>query len=166
MDCPHVRAGQPQCRTVQPRLARRARARHSPGDQCFNPYPCPYMITAPGHRLAGASDRRVAGFERRAPMPCGRKGLPPSKMFRDFSLQDCRVRVRRCVLGQTDYVSPGLRDALLAPTFPIHHLDFETFMPALPRYPSTHPYQTLLSMVRPHRDRRWKNRAPRIPERS
>jgi hypothetical protein len=42
-----------------------------------------------------------------------------------------------------EVVGPGLAAALKGLEYPIHHLDFETFMPALPRYRGTRPYQTL-----------------------
>ena len=37
----------------------------------------------------------------------------------------------------------GLADALSSLERPVHFLDFETYMPALPLFPGTHPYQTL-----------------------
>jgi len=37
----------------------------------------------------------------------------------------------------------GLSAALAALAYPVHFLDFETYMPALPLFPGTRPYQTL-----------------------
>ena len=42
-----------------------------------------------------------------------------------------------------EWIGPGLKRALASLQYPIHHLDFETFMPAIPRYPNTRPYQTI-----------------------
>ncbi|MFO0773869.1 MAG: DUF2779 domain-containing protein [Nitrospiraceae bacterium] len=48
-----------------------------------------------------------------------------------------RVRANR------EWCSPLLGDALRRVDYPVHHLDFETIMPALPRYPGTRPYEVI-----------------------
>lgn len=40
-------------------------------------------------------------------------------------------------------ISPGLTEALARFTPPVGYLDFETFNPAIPLYPDTHPYQRI-----------------------
>ena len=45
--------------------------------------------------------------------------------------------------GGGERVVPGVRARLDALAYPVHFLDFETFAPAIPRYPGTRPYQTL-----------------------
>ena len=47
------------------------------------------------------------------------------------------------MIASSEYVDAGLYDALIDIKFPAHFLDFETIMPAIPRYPGTRPYQTI-----------------------
>jgi hypothetical protein len=42
-----------------------------------------------------------------------------------------------------EWTGPKLARALKGVRYPVHHLDFETFAPAIPQYPSTRPYQTI-----------------------
>jgi hypothetical protein len=51
--------------------------------------------------------------------------------------------VQRKVKDNVEWVSGRLAAELRTVTFPVHHLDFETFSPALPRYPRTRPYQAI-----------------------
>jgi hypothetical protein len=44
---------------------------------------------------------------------------------------------------QREHVAPGLRAALEDITYPVYHLDFEAFMPAIPRFAGTHPYDAV-----------------------
>ncbi|MGE3979032.1 MAG: DUF2779 domain-containing protein, partial [Nitrospira sp.] len=51
--------------------------------------------------------------------------------------------VQRKVKDNVEWVSPRLDHLLRSVSYPIHHLDAETVMLALPRFPSTRPYQSL-----------------------
>jgi predicted RecB family nuclease len=51
--------------------------------------------------------------------------------------------VQRRVKNNVEWVGADLAAALNSARYPIHHLDFETFMPAVPRFPSTRPYQVM-----------------------
>lgn len=51
--------------------------------------------------------------------------------------------VQRKVKDNVEWVSSDLGQILRSVTYPIHHLDVETVMLALPRFPSTRPYQSL-----------------------
>ncbi len=51
--------------------------------------------------------------------------------------------VQRRVKDNVEWISPKLRAVLESVQYPVHHLDFETVMLAIPRYPSTRPYQAL-----------------------
>lgn len=57
----------------------------------------------------------------------------------EFKLSSMQRRVK----ANVEWVSPGLKRALATVQYPVHHLDFETFMPAVPRYPRTRPYQAI-----------------------
>ncbi len=51
--------------------------------------------------------------------------------------------VQRRMKDNVEWISPRLEAALQAVRYPVHHLDFETFMPAVPRFPMTKPYQAI-----------------------
>lgn len=51
--------------------------------------------------------------------------------------------VQRRVKENREWVGDGLRSALETIVYPVHHLDFETFMPAVPKYTDTRPYQVI-----------------------
>ena len=65
--------------------------------------------------------------------------IPPG--FPGISSMNKRIR-ESVVTGQT-FVGPQLAADLSALDFPVSFLDFETFMPALPLYVGTRPYQTI-----------------------
>jgi len=116
-----------------------------PGDHCFNPYPCPYYqactrdMVLPEHPI---EQLPALNAERRMRL-LARGIVAIQDIPEDFSLSGLQSRVRRSIIDGAEYISAGLAASLNAPEFPIHHLDFETFMPALPRYPGTHTYQAL-----------------------
>ena len=51
--------------------------------------------------------------------------------------------VQRRVKANVEWIGEGLRAALEQVVYPVHHLDFETFMPAVPKYTDTRPYQVI-----------------------
>ncbi|MCZ6800931.1 MAG: DUF2779 domain-containing protein [Nitrospirae bacterium] len=51
--------------------------------------------------------------------------------------------LQRHVKENVEWISPTLGEVLRAVDYPVHHLDFETFMPAIPLYANTRPYQPL-----------------------
>jgi hypothetical protein len=56
-----------------------------------------------------------------------------------FRLSGIQQRMK----DNVEWIGPGLKRALASVQYPIHHLDFETFMPAIPKYPNTRPYQII-----------------------
>lgn len=50
---------------------------------------------------------------------------------------------QRRVKDNVEWVSPTLVSVLQSVRYPVHHLDFETVMLAIPRFPSTRPYQSI-----------------------
>ena len=57
-----------------------------------------------------------------------------------FPLQDIQQRQRRAIREGRPVVTGVLTGRLSEVEYPIHYLDFETFAPAIPRYPGTGPY--------------------------
>lgn len=51
--------------------------------------------------------------------------------------------IQRRVKANTEWISSHLSDRLHSVRYPVHHVDVETVMLALPRYPSTRPYESI-----------------------
>ncbi|MBI5378945.1 MAG: DUF2779 domain-containing protein, partial [Nitrospirae bacterium] len=61
----------------------------------------------------------------------------------EFSLNDLQRRVRECVRSGAPFIDPVLKEAVSIKEYPIHYLDFETIMPAIPLFAGTRPYQQI-----------------------
>ena len=53
------------------------------------------------------------------------------------------ARSQQLMKDNVEWTGPKLTRALKAVRYPVHHLDFETFNPAIPKFPQTRPYQVL-----------------------
>lgn len=60
-----------------------------------------------------------------------------------FPMTEIQERIRRCAINNTVHISPELELELADVEYPVHFLDFETIAPTIPRYPGTHPFQTI-----------------------
>ena len=109
-----------------------------PDHHCHSPYECPFWAHCTASKparwiyyLPGRKDLvrrlRQQGIETI-------DEIPPR-----VSLTHLQQRVRENV----EWISPKLAEALQSIRYPVHHLDFETVMPAVPLYPRTHPYQPI-----------------------
>lgn len=110
----------------------------APDAHCHAPYPCPFWDFCTKDKpsrwiyyLPGGNDivRRLSsqGVETIDEIP------------QEFRLTFLQRRIKE----NREWISPQLREALLSVRYPVHHLDFETFMPAVPLYPHTRPYQPI-----------------------
>lgn len=126
-------------------LGRSKPPRVAPGEHCAAPYECPFHghctrgLEAPEHPLLELPN--LSGKRKEGLLALGIESI--LDIPDDVDLSPLQQRVRRCVRTGRPYVSPGLAAALREPKYPIHHLDFETFMTAVPRYKGTRPYQAL-----------------------
>ncbi len=116
-----------------------------PGPHCFDPYECPFYEHCTRDMVA--VDNSIGDLPRLHP---NKRALLEDQGIEtivdipdDFKLSRMQDRVRTAVINQTEYVSPTFSKVLAETAYPIHHLDFESFMPALPRYIGTRPFQTL-----------------------
>lgn len=105
---------------------------------CEEPYPCPFwehctkdkpvrwVFHLPGGR--GTFDKLVTQGITTI------DEIPPT-----FKLARSQQRMK----DNVEWTGPKLTRALKEVRYPVHHLDFETFAPAIPQYPNTRPYQTI-----------------------
>ena len=127
-------------------LARSAEPQIETGPHCTRPYDCPFRgwcdRDAPEHPVGEIQHLGRAELER----------------FRSEGIRDIREiplgfeplrdprkqRIIDSVRSGRRYVSDELGAVLEKARFPLHFLDFETFMPALPACVGTRPYQTIV----------------------
>src|SRR5712691_4155958 len=109
-----------------------------PDHHCHEPYDCAFW----GHCTQAKPERWVyylpggkRTFDKLAQQGIGTIDEIPA----GFKLTDVQQKMK----NNTEWVSPGLKSALQTVRHPVHHLDFETLMLAIPRYPQTRPYQTI-----------------------
>lgn len=114
-----------------------------PSRHCHQPHTCEFWEhctrNAPENWIFELSGIRQERFEELAERDiCTIDEIPDT-----FPLTAIQQRIRDCVAESREYLDPALHDALTDVRFPIHFLDFETIMPAIPRYAGTRPYQTI-----------------------
>ena len=129
---------QPQLEDMWTMLGNSAPPSIVPDSHCFQPYECPFW----NHCTKDKSDRWV--FH-----------LPGSSKFQDRFFQEGietidqipdhyeLSSIQRRVKENVEWVSPLLRARLNSVRYPVHHLDFETFMPAIPIFAHTRPYRPI-----------------------
>lgn len=132
-------------KTMHEMLAAKKPPKVEPGEQCSDPYDCQYYehctkgMTFPEHPFDELP--KLHPNKREALRALG--VVTVDDVPAEFKLTALQERVRDCVRAGRRYVSEDLAEVLAEPQCPIHHLDFETCMMALPRYKGTRPYQTL-----------------------
>ena len=114
-----------------------------PGRQCHDPYTCEWYeecrATKPEFWV---NELYYVGLPRLSRLE--ELGITEIADIPDeVGLTEIQTRIRDCVRSGEMCVNPALRNAFDDLVYPIHYLDFETFMPAIPRYKGTHPYQTI-----------------------
>ncbi|HWF61183.1 MAG TPA: DUF2779 domain-containing protein [Nitrospira sp.] len=109
-----------------------------PDQHCHAPYECPFWA----HCTKEKPQRWIYHLpgKKEIVSQLVRQGI----MTIDEIPNDTRLSdVQRKVKNNVEWVSLELGQILRSVSYPIHHLDAETVMLALPRFPSTRPYQSL-----------------------
>lgn len=124
----------------------------APGAHCRVPFLCPYFahctrdLPSPAHGIGELpnlkADRREAlealGIEEIA-------DIPP-----DFDLTDRQRTIRQSVVEGRTVVHGDLGRRLDELEPPVRHLDFETYMPPIPRFAGTAPFEVLAFLFSVH----------------
>lgn len=109
-----------------------------PGQHCHTPYECPFW--------AYCTKEKPSRWIYHLP---GKKELIGQLVQQGITTIDAipdgtkLSAVQRRVKSNTEWISSALGRVLRTVQYPVHHLDVETVMLALPRYPATRPYQSL-----------------------
>ncbi|GJL48877.1 DUF2779 domain-containing protein [Candidatus Nitrospira salsa] len=110
----------------------------APDGHCHTPYACPFWANCtkekpdrwiyhlPGSRQT-FKDLEAQGIETIDEIPAG------------FNLTVLQQRMK----DHVEWISPEFSNIMQSVVYPVHHLDFEMFMPAIPPYPGTRPYRPI-----------------------
>jgi predicted RecB family nuclease len=109
-----------------------------PDDRCHSPYECPFLA----HCTKDKSPRwiyRLPGAKKFVP-ELVRQGITTIDDIPDGTpLTMTQQRMKEHV----EWVSARLAQVLQSVVYPVHHMDFETVMLAVPRFPGMRPYQAI-----------------------
>lgn len=109
-----------------------------PDNHCHQPYDCPFW----DYCAQGKPDRwiyHLPGGERTFQQLAAQGIQTIDDIPSGFRLSILQRRVK----DNVEWIGPRLKAMLQTVCYPVHHLDFETFMPAIPKFPLTRPYQTI-----------------------
>ena len=125
-----------------------------PGEQCSTPYPCPYYdhctkgLPTLQHPVGNLPRLHAKKLQELRDMEIDEIGDIPS----EFPLNQTQARVRAAVISGGDWISKGLADELAGIEYPVHHLDFEAFAPAIPVFAGTRPFDAVPFQYSIHRE--------------
>ncbi len=110
----------------------------NPDGHCSQPYECPFWA----HCTKDKPARWVFHLPGSSKL---QKGLRQEGIETIDDIPDHvpLSEIQRRVKANVEWISPLLRARLQAVRYPVHHLDFETFMPAIPVFPQTRPYRPI-----------------------
>ena len=127
----------------------------APGGHCFAPYACPYYAhctrdqATPDHGIDELPGLRAWRRDRLKARDIEEiRDIPAN-----FSLSPLQRIARRAVREGRARVHGNIRRAFATVGRPIHHLDFETFAPAIPRFAGTSPYDAIPFLFSVHTER-------------
>lgn len=109
-----------------------------PGQHCHAPYECPFWA----HCTKEKPSRWIYHLpgKKEVVNQLVQQGITTIDDIPDGTrLSDAQRRVK----DNVEWISPKLGHMLRSVTYPVHHLDIETVMLALPRFPLTRPYQPI-----------------------
>ncbi|MEW6544788.1 MAG: DUF2779 domain-containing protein [Nitrospirota bacterium] len=109
-----------------------------PDSHCHQPYECPFWA----HCTKDKPERWIYH------LPGGARTIEPLaaqgvQTIDEIPLSYPLTIIQQRVKENAEWIGPGLRSLLESARYPVHHLDFETFMPAVPKYQGTRPYQAI-----------------------
>ena len=110
----------------------------APDEHCRSPYECPFWA----HCTQEKPPRWIYHLPGSSKTVTLLRELGVETMD-DIPDQVTLTPVQRRVKENREWIGEGLRDALETVRYPVHHLDFETFMPAVPKFIETRPYQVI-----------------------
>ncbi len=128
-------------RVMREVLAAKAPPAIATGPQCEKPYHCPFSEHchqgAPEHSIEDLPRLGARLREQLVSMGILDIRKVPTSLG---GLSAIQARVVQAVKSGRQFHDSAISRKLAEAKFPVHFVDFETYMPALPLYPGTHPY--------------------------
>lgn len=109
-----------------------------PGGHCHQPYECPFWAHCTQEKPA-----RWIHYLPGSKQVVSRLETEGITTIDDIPEGTTLTAVQKKVKDNVEWVSTKLSQSLRSIVYPVHHLDFETVMLAVPRFPGTRPYQAL-----------------------
>lgn len=109
-----------------------------PGLHCHSPYECPFWAHCTKEKPA-----RWIYYLPGSRLTVSRLVEQGITMIDDIPDGTTLSLAQRHVKENTEWVSHKLGSVLRSIQYPVHHVDFETVMLAVPRFPCTRPYQSI-----------------------
>lgn len=125
-------------------LAQKAIPEIKIGEHCFSPYPCDFMGTCWKH-VPVNSVFEIAGMTRSEQFALFNSGVVRMDEVPDDHKmkKDSKMHVLGFKTGNVQIDKKAIKDFLHTIYYPVYFLDFETFMPAVPIYDLSRPYQQI-----------------------
>ncbi|MEC4680473.1 MAG: DUF2779 domain-containing protein [Nitrospirota bacterium] len=110
----------------------------APDGHCYQPYECPFW----DHCTKEKSTRWVFYLPGSSKLQklLMKEGV---ETIDDIPAHIQLSDIQQHVKNNVEWISPLLRARLQSVRYPVHHLDFETFMPAIPIFAYTRPYRPM-----------------------
>ena len=129
---------QPQLDEMREVLDKSAPPMIEPDGHCYQPYECPFWDHCTKEKPPRWIFNLPGGSKLQKVM--AQEGVETIDEIPDH----CKLsEIQQRVKGNVEWISPLLRARLQSVRYPVHHLDFETFMPAIPIFPHTRPYRPM-----------------------
>jgi hypothetical protein len=110
------------------------------GPHCSLPYECPFSARCWPEPIAHHIGELYRGQQKQRDQLTAAGVATIDRIPPDFPLKEIQQRQMRAVCEDAPVLTAALPGHLALPAYPIHYLDFETFAPAIPRYPGTGPF--------------------------
>ncbi|PZT48520.1 phosphomethylpyrimidine kinase [Helicobacter valdiviensis] len=118
------------------------------GEHCFNPYPCEAYEYC-WEKQRGLCQREnifcIAGLRKDKKFALYKRGIVEFRDIKDFSSFDTKQKgqIQASLNKQVVCDKEQIRRFLNTLSYPIYHLDFETFTQAIPEYKGIKPYMQI-----------------------
>ena len=112
------------------------------GEHCYVPYPCDYMGTC-WKSIPPNSVFELGSVHKQVMFDFYRKGIIMIKDIPNDPALSKVIRIQAEAIRNNKVLidRPAIADFLKSLTYPLYFLDFESFMPPVPPYDGTHPYE-------------------------
>lgn len=112
------------------------------GEQCFSPYSCDFMGTC-WKNVPKNSVFEITGIQKAEQFNLYNKGYKTISEIPEINVLDknANIHIQSFKSGKAKVDAAGINKFLGKALYPLFFMDFETFMPAVPIYNDTKPYQ-------------------------